>query len=404
MIWSTLLLAFREIRRNVLRSTLTGLGIIIGVGAVIAMVTVGSGTTARVTGDIAALGTNLLTITPGTQVGRGPGGTRSVAPAFDLADAEAIAERVIGVAAVAPAATAIVQAVYGNNNWPTSVTGTDNEYFVVRDRPLIAGQTFTENELRAGKAVCVLGTTVRDELFGRQDPLGRSIRLGKVSCEVIGVLESKGQAMGGVDQDDTVIMPIRAVQRRLAGNLDVNSISVSAQSSELTATVKSGIEAVLRERRRVSAGEQNDFNVRDITELASALASTTQVLTVFLGALAAVSLVVGGIGIMNIMLVSVTERTREIGIRLAIGALERDVLAQFLVEAIVLASLGGLIGVVVGLVGAWLGAPMVGVPFVLNPYVIVVAFGFSGIVGVAFGYFPAQKAARLDPIDALRHE
>ncbi|MDY6950212.1 MAG: ABC transporter permease [Thermodesulfobacteriota bacterium] len=403
MLWETILLASREIRRNVMRSSLTILGIVIGVSAVITMVTLGRGATAQVTTEISSLGSNLLHARPG-QRGRGPGGTRSTADMFDVDDAEAIVREISGLAAVAPIASQATQAIYGNENWSTAVTGSTNAYLQVRDWDLENGRQFSGGELRAGKAVCILGTTVRDVLFGGQDPLGATIRLEKLSCQVIGVFESKGQSSFGADQDDFVLIPLRTLQRRIAGNTDVSGIYVSAQDGVSTEKVEKDIEDLMRERRHISIGEDDDFHVNDMQELVSTMTGTTRVLTGLLGAVAAVSLLVGGIGIMNIMLVSVTERTREIGIRLAIGALERDVLMQFLVEAVVLSSFGGLVGIVLGLAAAGVGAHFLGVPFVLNPGIVVIAFAFSAAVGVLFGYFPARQAGRLDPIEALRHE
>ena len=403
MIWNALLLAMREIRRNVMRSFLTILGIVIGVAAVIIMVTIGSGATAQVTQQIESLGSNLLHVRPG-QRGGGPGGVRTTADMFKVDDAEAIVQEISGLAAVAPITSKATQVIYGNENWSTMVTGSTNAYLQVRDWPLEVGRQFAENELRAGKAVCILGATIRKELFGGQNPLGVTIRLQKLSCQVVGVLESKGQSSFGSDQDDFVLLPLRAVQRRIAGDTDVSSIYVSAQDGFSTEKVKQDIEQLLRERRRVAPGEDNDFHVNDMQELVSMMTGTTRVLTELLGAVAAVSLLVGGIGIMNIMLVSVTERTREIGIRLAIGALEREVLMQFLVEAVVLSSLGGIIGIVLALAGSVVLVDMMQIPFVFNANIVIVAFIFSAAVGVIFGYFPARKAARLDPIDALRHE
>jgi putative ABC transport system permease protein len=404
MIREAFALALRAIRRNVMRSTLTILGIVIGVAAVIAMVTLGNGTTVRVTESIRSLGSNVLILTPGAQTGRGPGGATVAGPAFTTRDVTAITQNIGGINAVAPMASARVQVVYGNLNWPTTITGTDNDYFVVRQWPMAAGREFTDAEIRGGRAVCVIGTTVRNKLFAGQDPLGASLRVRNMPCEIVGVLTAKGQAMGGNDQDDVVILPLRTVQRRISGNEDVTVIQVSVQSSAMNARVRADIMALLRERRRIVHGKEDDFRILDIAEIANTVQSTTRVLTAFLSALAAVSLLVGGIGIMNIMLVSVTERTREIGIRLAIGALESDVLAQFLVEAVVLSLCGGLIGIVIGLAGSYFAVPLLNVPFVFNPTIVALAFGFSGAVGVIFGFFPARKAARLDPIEALRHE
>lgn len=403
MLWNALVLALREIRRNVLRSFLTILGIVIGVAAVIIMVTIGGGATVKITQQIESMGSNLLHVRPG-QRGRGHGGTRATAAMFDADDAQSIAREVSGLAAVAPNTSSATQAIYGNENWSTMVTGSTNGYLQVRDWRLQVGRQFTENELRAGKAVCLLGSTVHKVLFGGQNPLGETIRLQKLSCQVIGVLESKGQSTFGLDQDDFVLLPLRAMQRRIAGNADVSSIYVEVIEGVSTEKVQQEIIRLLRERRRVSPGEDDDFHVNDMEELLSIMTSTTRVLTELFGAVAAVSLLVGGIGIMNIMLVSVTERTREIGIRLAIGAQEREVLIQFLVEAVVLSSLGGIIGIVVAMAGSVVLAHFVQVPFVFNAGIVATAFLFSAAVGVVFGYFPARRAAQLDPIEALRHE
>jgi putative ABC transport system permease protein len=402
MLWETILLALREIRRSVLRSSLTILGIVIGVAAVITMVTLGKGATAKVTSDIAKLGSNLLQVRPGQ--GFGPGGRRSTSDLFKAADAIAIDREISGLAAVAPSSSKGTQAIYGNQNWSTGVTGTTNAFLQTRDWTLDSGSSFTTGDEQAGRAVCILGATVRDKLFGKQDPLGATIRLGKISFKVIGVLTSKGQSSFGTDQDDFVLIPLRAFQRRIAGNMDVSVIYVSARDGVSTEKVKQGIERLMRERRHITAGKEDDFNVRDMQEIVSTLTGTTRVLTALLGAVAAVSLLVGGIGIMNIMLVSVTERTREIGTRLAIGALEREVLMQFLVEAVVLSSFGGLVGITLGLAAAALGASVLAIPFVFDPAIMVIAFLFSAAVGILFGYAPARKAARLDPIEALRHE
>jgi putative ABC transport system permease protein len=403
MFLNAILLALREIRRNVLRSSLTILGIVIGVAAVITMVTIGEGATAQVQADIQKLGTNLLQVFRGQGFG-GPGGARSSAPPFTTDDVRAIQDEISGVRAVAPSSNTATQAIYGNANWSTQVTGTSDLFLDVRDWPLATGRNFSESELRAGAAVCLLGETVKQELFGDQDPLGASIRLQKLSCEVIGVLTPKGQSGFGQNQDDLVVLPLRTLQRRLVGNSDVNAILVSARQGVATTKVQADIEALLRERRKIRAGADDDFIVRDLKEISSAFTNSTRVLTALLGAVAAVSLIVGGVGIMNIMLVSVTERTREIGTRLAVGAMARDVLLQFLIEAVTLAAFGGVIGIVLGLSAGALATHAFKVPFVLNPGIVVLAFAFSAAVGIIFGYFPAQRAAQLDPIEALRHE
>jgi len=403
MIRETIALARREIRRNVLRSSLTILGIVIGVAAVITLVTLGGGATAQVTDQIASLGSNLIHVRPG-QGFRGPGGTRSAAAQFTVKDVEAIDREISGVEAATPIASQGTQAISGNLNWSTMVTGTDNAFFTVRDWDLAGGRTFSESELKNGKAVCILGNTVKTNLLGNQNPIGASIRLKKLSCQVIGVLKTKGQAGFGGDQDDIVLIPLRTFQRRIAGNTDVSSIYVSAINSGVTQKVQTDIERLMRERRRIGDGQEDDFHVFDMKEIMTTLTGTTRILTALLAAVAAVSLLVGGIGIMNIMLVSVTERTREIGIRLAIGARGRDVLLQFLIEAVVLSLFGGLVGIALGLGAAVAGSRLMNIPFILNLEIIAVAVLFSGAVGVIFGYFPARQAARLDPIDALRRE
>src|SRR5512145_608634 len=401
MIGNTLLLAFREIRRNVMRSFLTILGIIIGVAAVIIMVTIGSGATVQVRQQIASMGSNLLMVAPGKRLG--PGQSSSTI-AFKQADAEAIAREVNSLKAVSPVSSKSVKAIFGNQNWSTQVTGTDNAYITVTNRTLQSGRLFSDSEARSGAAVCIIGETVVKKLFGGQAALGEKIRLEKISCDVVGVLQGKGQSSMGMDQDDIVIIPLATFQRRIAGNQDVAMIQVSVQDGVATEKVQKDIEQLLRNRRHLSPSDDDNFTVMDMKEITKMLTGTTQMLTALLSAVAAVSLLVGGIGIMNIMLVSVTERTREIGIRLAIGAFEREVLLQFLVEAVVLSSFGGLIGIVLALiVSVWL-AGLLRVPFVFNAGIVLVAFLFSAAVGVIFGYFPALKAARLDPIEALRHE
>src|SRR5208337_4684640 len=401
MFWNTLLLAMRELRRNVMRSILTILGIVIGVAAVIIMVTIGNGATLQVGQQIASMGSNLLMVTPGKRLG--PGQSSASIP-FKQSDAEAIAKEINSIKAVAPVASQSVKAIFGNQNWSTQVTGTDNSYITVTNRSIKSGRQFTESEARSGAAVCIVGETVVKKLFGGQDALGENIRLEKISCEIIGILKGKGQSSMGTDQDDIVIIPLSTFQRRIAGNQDVGMIQISVQDDVSTEKIQKNIEQLLRVRRHLSPSDDDNFNVMDMKEIASMLTGTTQMMTALLSAVAAVSLLVGGIGIMNIMLVSVTERTREIGIRLAIGAFEREVLMQFLVEAVVLSSFGGLIGIVLALAASvWL-ASILSVPFVFNAGIMIVAFLFSAAVGVIFGYFPAMKAARLDPIEALRHE
>jgi putative ABC transport system permease protein len=391
------------VRRNVLRSVLTLLGIVIGVAAVIAMVTIGTGTTRKVTEELTKLGSNMLIARPGQNI-FGPGGAGSEARSFQERDIAILRANLGNVRAIAPAAVKQVTAVRGPENYNTSVTGTDTEFFTVQDWSFKSGRPFAAGETRSGAAVCVIGETVRRELFGGLDPVGDRLRLANVTCEVIGLLEPKGQSAFGSDQDNTVIMPLRAFHRRIAGNNRIASIYISVESREAIATVQGETEAMLRELRRVARGEDDNFTVRDMTQVVSTLTATSTMMTGLLGAVAAVSLLVGGIGIMNIMLVSVTERTREIGIRLAIGALGRQVLTQFLVEAIVLALFGGVIGAITGLALAAVASYAMSIPFVADPRIVLLAFVFSGLIGIAFGFFPARRAARLDPIEALRHE
>ncbi len=402
MWWNTLLLALREIRRNLMRSFLTVLGIVIGVGAVITMVTLGNGATRAVSDQISSLGSNLLMIRPGQRMG--PVRDAAGAPPFKEADAQAIAQQIGGIRAVAPSVGSGVTAVHGARNWATVVTGTTSAYFSTNNWRLAEGRVFTEAEERIGASVCVIGATVRRELFGGEDPVGAQLRLKQFSCQVIGLLASKGQAAMGQDQDDVVVLPLHTVQRRLTGNQNVSTLLVSMKDDADTERLKQGIEQLLRERRKLSEHDDNNFNVLDTRQIAETLSGTTRVMTMLLGAVAAVSLLVGGIGIMNIMLVSVTERTREIGVRLAIGALEREVLMQFLIEAVVLAAIGGLVGIVLAAGASTALAGLMQVPLLFDPAINLLSFGFSAAIGVVFGYFPARRAARLDPIEALRHE
>jgi len=401
MLWNALLMALRSIRRNLLRSALTTLGIVIGVAAVISMVNVGSGATAQVSAQIGSLGSNLLMVRPGQYMG---GGGRINAKPFTEDDVLAIDREISGLRAVAPSASKRMTVIYGNTSWNTIINGTTNEYLTVRDWPIASGRNFSDGELRSGAAVCIIGETIHRELFGSQDPVGSMLRIKNISCEVIGLLAAKGQSAMGSDQDENVLIPLRTFWRRIAGNQDVSLIQISARDGVSTAKVKNDVEALLRERRRVGESEDDNFMVNDMREIAATLTGTTKVLTGLLGAVAAVSLLVGGIGIMNIMLVSVTERTREIGIRLAIGATENEVLMQFLVESVVLSLFGGILGILLASIMSWGLSKVMQVPLVFDPYIFIIAFFFSAAIGVIFGYFPARRAAQLDPIEALRHE
>ncbi len=403
ILWEIYLLAQRTILRNALRSSLTMLGIVIGVGAVIVMVTLGSGATAKVTQDISKLGTDILYVRPGLGP-HGPGGIRIASKQFELADAQAIENAIAGLQAVAATADATRQAIVGSANRTTLVNGVTNAYFTALGWTLADGRWFSDAEQKAGKSICLLGQTVQKELFGSTSPIGQAIRLGKVSFKVVGTLQAKGASTFGQDQDDVIIIPLRTMQRRIAGNTEVRNIVIAVTAGVSTQTVKTEVERLMRVRRGIKSNQYDDFNVRDMKELIDTFTSTTMVMTALLSAVAGVSLLVGGIGIMNTMMVSVTERTREIGTRLAIGAMREEVLLQFLVEAVVLATFGGVLGILLGLLASVVGAGLIGVPFIFKPGTVALAFFFSGAVGIAFGYLPAKKAAQLDPIEALRYE
>ncbi len=401
MFFETAKLAWRAISRNLLRSFLTVLGVVIGVAAVIAMVTIGNGTTAQVQQELSRLGTNTLFVRPGQW---GPGRASSEAKRFVDADVDAMRSQINGLRAVAPVNRGTATVIAGGANHSTSVIGTTNDYLIAQDWDMALGRNFEPNEDRGSQAACIIGETLRKELFGSADPVGQTIRVSNIACPVVGVLAAKGQSGMGDDQDDTVIMPLKLHQRRIGGTTTISSITLSAQEGISTSKVQSDVQNLLRERRRIAIGRDDDFSVNDMTQIASAMTGTTVLLTGLLGAVAAVSLLVGGIGIMNIMLVSVTERTREIGIRLAIGAVERQVLTQFLVEAVMLSVFGGATGILTGVALAYGVVTYMNVPFVPSPTIIALAFAFSAVIGMVFGYFPARRAAQLNPIDALRHE
>ena len=404
MLFSVFMLAVRSVRRNLLRSFLTILGIVIGVSAVITMVTLGNGATQAIEEKITSLGTNLLMVSPGQRIGGGGGG--GGVPQFVEVDGEAIAAQIGGVAAVAPQGRAGATVVANGRNWATTVVGSNNAWFETGNWQLASGRLFAADEQLSGAAVCIVGETVRRELWGGtpgQTGLGEQLRIKQFSCDVVGVLAAKGQGGMG-DQDDTVLLPLHTLQRRVTGSRKVSVLLVSMQDGSDSAPLKASLRQLLRERRHLAEGDDDNFNIFDTQQLAETLSSTMGVLTALLGAVAAVSLLVGGIGIMNIMLVSVTERTREIGLRLAVGALEREVLLQFLIEAMVLSALGGLIGIVIATGASYGGSMLMAVPYSFDPSINALALLFSAFIGVVFGYFPARRAARMDPIEALRHE
>lgn len=399
-LWNAFVLAATELRRNWTRTLLTSLGILIGVAAVITMVGLGRGATASIEADLSSMGSNLLLVSSGT--GGGPHARRD-APPFDASDVRAIREQVPHAAAVTPVVSTSATAVAAGLEWDTRVTGATSDYLIASRWTLGSGRAFTEGEERAGNAVCVIGQTVVDELYAGLDPLGSDLRVDTVSCTVIGTLEAKGENTMGDDQDNLVLLPVNLVQRRIVGSTGISNIQVSIDESRNMDVAAGTLEALLRERRHITSDDAMDFEVRDTREMAERVGGVTTLLTAFLSAVAGISLLVGGIGIMNIMLVSVTERTREIGIRLSIGALEGDVMTQFLVEAVVLAAFGGFVGVVLGTFFTFLGSFFLDVPFVIEPLAVAGALLFSAGIGVVFGWWPARRAARLEPIDALRH-
>ena len=403
MIINAFLLALKEIRRNILRSFLTILGIVIGVASVIAMVMIGDGTTANVKQSISKLGTNMLTLRVG-QERRGPPKEDNSAKPFTEGDISAIKNEVQNIKAVASENNTRINIVYGNKSNSASVIGTNNDYFVIKDWEVTDGRIFDESELNSGKSSCIIGTTMVKQLFGEENPIGTNIRLKNLSCNVIGVLKSKGASAFGSDQDEIIIVPLKMFQQKIKGDKDISSILISITSGKYIENAKTEITSLMQERRSLRVDEPDNFHIRDMEEMLSAMTSTTKMLTYLLGSIAGISLLVGGIGIMNIMLVSVTERTREIGTRLAIGAMENEVLLQFLVEAIVLSTLGGIIGIILGLSIGFVAVDVMELAFILNNQIIMISFFFSTLIGVVFGYFPARKAARLNPIDALRYE
>jgi putative ABC transport system permease protein len=401
MLWDAVSLALRAIVRNKLRSFLTVLGVVIGVAAVIAMVTIGAGSSAQVAASVEKLGTNVLVLRPG-RIRMGPSTGENI-PRLTLKDAAALAELPL-VALVAPQASQTTQVVAGNANVQTPITGTTADYLKVQNWPLTMGRNFNPGEEAGSAAVCILGETPRRALFGGTDPLGAAVRVRGLSCRVIGVLIVRGAGSFGQDQDDLILMPIKTLHRRLAGNTEVSSISLALVKSASSEAGIATTRALMRDRRDIDIGQADNFSVTDMKDFNTLLNGVNSVMAGLLSAVAAVSLLVGGIGIMNIMLVSVTERTREIGIRLAVGASGAQVLTQFLVEAVVLSLLGGALGIGLGLALAWGGSIFLAVPFTPEAYVVALAFAFSAVVGVVFGYFPARRAARMDPIEALRHQ
>ncbi|CAN5625709.1 ABC transporter permease [soil metagenome] len=401
---STLRIAFRALRRNKLRSALTALGIIIGVAAVIAMVGIGNGARAQVEAQIASLGENVILVfsgsTPASGIRTGWGG----AGTLKIEDADAIRREVPGVTAVSEEVPSNMQIAAGNQNWFTRVLGESADYFDIRQWPLAAGAPFTPQDVRSANKVCVIGSTTATQIFGNDDSVGQTLRIKNVPFTVLGVLTSKGLSSQGSDQDDVVIVPFTSAMKRVAGGMALRTINVQVANSGDLAPAQQQIIFLLRQRHNIREGRDDDFTVRNQQEIADAATATTDVMSGLLGAIAGVSLVVGGIGIMNIMLVSVTERTREIGTRMAVGAHGSDILTQFLIEAVALSAVGGILGIVVGVAASKVISAVKGWPSLISPTSIIVSVFVSALVGIFFGFYPARTASRLDPIHALRYE
>lgn len=403
MLHNAFLQAIREIKRNMMRSALTAIGIVIGISSVIAMVNIGKGASASITQSVSKLGSNTLFILPGQE--SGPGGHSSVAKPFNKSDLDVLKSSLNTLEAISPVENASMTVVYKDQNYRTSIKGVDNDYFVVQSLKVDLGREFEKSELKTGQSVCIVGKTVLKKLFAPgENILGEKIRLKNFSCIVVGTLAEKGANTFGMDQDDLILVPIKMFQRRISGNNNIHIMMASMKKNIPLEEAKLQIEQVLRESRHIKANEEANFSVRSMTSLLDTIAQITAVLTIMLGAVAAISLIVGGIGIMNIMLVSVTERTREIGIRMAVGAMASDILIQFLIESIVLSALGGIVGVLLGLTITYGVSKGLDIELILDPSIIVLSLLFSMFIGVIFGIIPARKAANMNPIDALRYE
>ena len=406
-LYSAMKVAYRSLRANKMRSVLTMLGMIIGVAAVIAMVAVGQGANERIAAQIASIGSNLLLILPGSTTSGGLRSGFGSVPTLTMADAKAIGKELSAVRYQSPSIRSTAPVVYGNQNWSTIIQGVAPEYFNVRDWGVAAGRIFSPEDVDASAKVALLGQTVSESLFGGENPVGKIIRIKKVPFTVLGIMDAKGQSPQGQDQDDAVFVPITTAQKKLVGTTHVGTVGVifvQAVDADSIGLAQQQVTDLLRQRHRINRGQDDDFSVRNLSEMLAVAEASTRVMSLLLGAIASVSLLVGGIGIMNIMLVSVTERTREIGIRMAVGARERDILLQFLIEAVVLAVTGGSIGILVGVGGSALISRFAGWSTIVDPGAVLLAFGFSAAIGIFFGFYPARKASRLDPIEALRHE
>ncbi len=403
-VWQTALIALRALRRNKMRSMLTALGIIIGVASVVAMVAVGNGAQARITSQVSALGQNLLMVFAGSKKSGGVNSGLGSASAITLEDASAIQREVPDVAAVSPEVSLTAQAIANGRNWSTTVVGESQEYLRIRDWKLAAGSVFNESDIRSAAKIAVIGSKTANELFGPLNPVGQSVRIKNIPFTIIGLLESKGAGMGGANQDDRILIPYTTAMKRLTGDHYLRSVNVEICSADRMDIAQQQITSLLRQRHRLTSDQSDDFNIFNQKEIADTVNSISKIITLLLGSIAGISLVVGGIGIMNIMLVSVTERTREIGIRIAVGAQPGDIRLQFLIEAVTLSLLGGLIGVFCGIGASHLVGMFADFKAVVSSGSIILAFGVSSVIGIFFGFYPAHKAAALDPIVALRYE
>ena len=403
MLTNALLQALREIRRNLMRSLLTAMGIVIGIASVIAMVNIGKGASLSITSSISKLGSNILFLSPGQQ--HGPGGQSAVAVPFKTKDVDVLKESVTALEAISAVESATMTALYGDQNYQTSIKGVVNDYFSIQEFTFKEGRDFTSGELRSGLNSCILGKTVVDKLFIKgESPIGKKLRLQKFSCEVVGVLSPKGANTFGMDQDDVILVPLKMFLRRISGNENIHLIMAKVKANIPLEEATVQIQQLMHERRHLKADDEDNFSVRNMSALLDTIGQITNMLTIMLGAVAAISLVVGGIGIMNIMLVSVTERTREIGIRMAIGAMPQDILIQFLIEAVVLSGLGGIFGVIFGISITMIVSHFMHFTLIIDPTITIVSLLFSMLIGIVFGIIPARKASNMNPIDALRYE